>query len=227
MIRYSPEELFQIGVNSYSSKPYRKARSYLAVWLKFFNGTIRGLDPVYIQIKRLSKDRRESNSAFKRRWIYEHGSLKGLKEFKDSKPTAFVAVRATFKEQAKMVEKTIMQGFKALRESIGTPVRGKANGKPPKEVTAKAAKADRHPGLGLRSLRFQGSGGRGLVRIAKYQNGVLDSLGGKAIYIGPFTGPPHPRHKKYCYFYRKFGIWFFSEHHPYGDEDQTYKVIWA
>jgi hypothetical protein len=40
-----------------------------------------------------------------------------------------------------------------------------------------------------------------------------------------FAFTPSSVHPKYAYFFRKYGTWRFSRHHPYGDERETYEAF--
>lgn len=66
--------------------------------------------------------------------------------------------------------------------------------------------------------------GKNLPKVGKVsfdQNGAYTTfLGGQILRFRP-----KPEHKKYWYFRRKAGYWHFSQHHPYGDEYESYSSI--
>jgi len=161
-----------------------------------------------------------SNSAFKSKWIRDHGSLEGLKD----QPRRDIRVFSTRVEFLEVYFKKVRyynrkisvlkrkMGFKGIPK-VSSETRG---GYVPPQRRSKPA--PRNPPVPVMVPptalpKYMSNVGQ-LISLGEKKPQFIKVIGGSTL--------PAAGHSKYWYFKRKRGFFRVSEHHPYGDEEVVY-----
>jgi hypothetical protein len=192
-----------------------RVKSYLALFRKYTKLLADGPEAFRLKYKPESTIVRKydfalSNKEFKRRWVKSHGTTAGLNSL-PRVPVRVFSLRVRFLEE---FLRAVTRTERLLMKLLGRFGRSTGKVNFPKPIpgpvpTAPSRKYKPPRGERKRAVKLQ---------VDPVHGDYFRVIGGLTYTYDASKPPPSKEWTKYWYYYRKYGRWRPSEHHPYGDE---------
>lgn len=209
-----------------------RVSTYLGVYRRYLKLLGDGPEAFRLKFKPESKivmkyDYASSNKEFKRRWVKSHGTSAGLASLPRI-PVRVFSVRVRFLEE---YFRTVERTEKLLTKLLNRLGRARVPRGPPEYATSASPSRSAIPAKGnprnrVRPFKRDRKRAVKLVTDSQDENyQYLRVIGGPTVRFDGTRPPPKKEWTKYWYFYRKYGRWRPSEHHPYGDEGEKLPIV--